>query len=111
MAVQFLSDFGILLAKKITTVFGRCRILKPTSSLSASPLSALPASRTSKQRCRSVSLVYALAHLITLQWYPEISHHAPQTSMVLVGTKLDLREDAGTVEKLRDRYVLPKSRT
>jgi GTPase SAR1 family protein len=40
-----------------------------------------------------------------LQWYPEISHHAPQTSVVLVGTKLDLREDPGTVEKLRDRYV------
>jgi GTPase SAR1 family protein len=37
------------------------------------------------------------------QWYPEISHHAPQTSVVLVGTKLDLREDPGTVEKLRDR--------
>lgn len=31
--------------------------------------------------------------------------------MVLVGTKLDLREDAGTVEKLRDRYVLLKPRT
>jgi GTPase SAR1 family protein len=42
----------------------------------------------------------------SLQWYPEISHHAPQTSVVLVGTKLDLREDPGTVEKLRDRYVL-----
>ena len=42
----------------------------------------------------------------SFQWYPEISHHAPQTSVVLVGTKLDLREDPGTVEKLRDRYVL-----
>ena len=40
---------------------------------------------------------------ISFQWYPEISHHAPQTSVVLVGTKLDLREDPGTVEKLRDR--------
>jgi GTPase SAR1 family protein len=39
----------------------------------------------------------------SFQWYPEISHHAPQTSVVLVGTKLDLREDPGTVEKLRDR--------
>jgi hypothetical protein len=31
--------------------------------------------------------------------------------MVLVGTKLDLREDPGTVEKLRDRFVLPNPRT
>ena len=34
---------------------------------------------------------------------PGISHHAPQTSVVLVGTKLDLREDQATIEKLRDR--------
>lgn len=40
-----------------------------------------------------------------LQWYPEISHHAPSTSIVLVGTKLDLREDPATIEKLRDRCV------
>lgn len=37
------------------------------------------------------------------QWFPEISHHAPSTSIVLVGTKLDLREDQATIEKLRDR--------
>lgn len=39
------------------------------------------------------------------QWYPEISHHAPGTSILLVGTKLDLREDVATVNKLRDRCV------
>ena len=39
------------------------------------------------------------------QWYPEISHHAPSTSLLLVGTKLDLREDPATIEKLRERYV------
>ena len=37
------------------------------------------------------------------KWYPEISHHAPSTPIVLVGTKLDLREDPATIEKLRDR--------
>ena len=37
------------------------------------------------------------------QWHPEISHHAPSTSIVLVGTKLDLREDQATIEKLRER--------
>ena len=41
-----------------------------------------------------------------LQWYPEIAHHAPQTSTVLVGTKLDLREDPATINKLKDRYDL-----
>ena len=45
--------------------------------------------------CRSLTCVS--------QWFPEISHHAPQTSIVLVGTKLDLREDPVTIEKLRDR--------
>lgn len=38
-----------------------------------------------------------------VQWYPEITHHAPSTAVVLVGTKLDLREDQATIEKLRDR--------
>jgi small GTP-binding protein len=43
---------------------------------------------------------------VRTKWYPEISHHAPSTSTVLVGTKLDLREDPATIEKLRDRYVV-----
>ncbi|TFY74673.1 hypothetical protein EWM64_g9337 [Hericium alpestre] len=44
---------------------------------------------------------------VKTKWYPEISHHAPSTSVVLVGTKLDLREDPGTIEKLRDRRMAP----
>lgn len=40
-----------------------------------------------------------------LQWHPEISHHAPSTATLLVGTKLDLREDPQTIEKLRERCV------
>jgi GTPase SAR1 family protein len=40
---------------------------------------------------------------LSFQWYPEISHHAPSTAIVLVGTKLDLREDPVTIEKLKDR--------
>ncbi|KAJ7225422.1 small GTPase rac1p [Mycena pura] len=44
---------------------------------------------------------------VRTKWFPEISHHAPSTSIVLVGTKLDLREDQATIEKLRDRRMAP----
>jgi len=44
---------------------------------------------------------------VRTKWYPEISHHAPSTSIVLVGTKLDLREDPATIDKLRDRRMSP----
>jgi len=46
---------------------------------------------------------------VRTKWWPEISHHAPSTSLVLVGTKLDLREDPMTVEKLRERRMAPVS--
>ncbi|KAJ6529832.1 P-loop containing nucleoside triphosphate hydrolase protein [Mycena capillaripes] len=44
---------------------------------------------------------------IRTRWYPEISHHAPSKSVVLVGTKLDLREDQAMIEKMRDRRIAP----
>ncbi|KAJ3032131.1 UNVERIFIED_CONTAM: Rho GTPase protein rac1 [Siphonaria sp. JEL0065] len=44
---------------------------------------------------------------VKAKWYPEISHHAPNTPMILVGTKLDLREDRETLERLRDRRMAP----
>ena len=34
------------------------------------------------------------------QWVPEITHHCPKTPFLLVGTKIDLRDDARTIEKL-----------
>ena len=34
------------------------------------------------------------------QWVPEITHHCPKTPFLLVGTQVDLRDDAGTIEKL-----------
>ncbi|PVV01124.1 hypothetical protein BB560_004469, partial [Smittium megazygosporum] len=40
-------------------------------------------------------------------WFPEISHHAPGVPIILVGTKLDLREDPETIEKLREKRMAP----
>ncbi|XP_072023998.1 cdc42 homolog [Amphiura filiformis] len=34
------------------------------------------------------------------KWVPEITNHYPRTPFILVGTQIDLREDAGTIEKL-----------
>lgn len=41
------------------------------------------------------------------QWYPEIDHHAPGVPIILVGTKLDLRDDEGTKESLRQKKMAP----
>jgi len=41
------------------------------------------------------------------QWYPEVRHHCPNTPIILVGTKLDLREDKNTIEKLKDKKLAP----
>lgn len=43
------------------------------------------------------------------QWYPEIEHHAPNVPIILVGTKLDLREDPATLESLRQKRMEPVS--
>jgi Ras-related C3 botulinum toxin substrate 1 len=51
------------------------------------------------------------AHLAPLaalaQWLPEINHHAPGVPVILVGTKLDLREDPVTLQRLRERRFSP----
>lgn len=46
---------------------------------------------------------------VRTKWWPEISHHAPNIPMILVGTKLDLREDPETISKLRERRMAPIS--
>lgn len=41
------------------------------------------------------------------QWYPEVRHHCPSTPIILVGTKLDLRDDKETIEKLKEKKLAP----
>ncbi|CAF4061867.1 unnamed protein product [Rotaria sp. Silwood2] len=40
-------------------------------------------------------------------WYPEVKHHCPHTPIILVGTKLDLRNDTSVIEKLRQQKLAP----
>ena len=44
---------------------------------------------------------------VRAKWYPEVSHHCPTTPIILVGTKLDLRDDRETIDKLRDKKLAP----
>lgn len=44
---------------------------------------------------------------VRTKWVPEITHHAPDTPIVLVGTKIDLRDNAETIDKLRERHQAP----
>lgn len=49
----------------------------------------------------------SLTQLTGFQWYPEIDHHAPGVPIILVGTKLDLRDDEATKESLRQKKMAP----
>lgn len=42
-----------------------------------------------------------------LQWQPEITHHCQKTPYLLVGTQIDLRDDAATIEKLAKNRQRP----
>lgn len=45
--------------------------------------------------------------MVSVQWYPEVRHHCPNTPIILVGTKLDLRDDKDTIEKLKEKKLSP----
>lgn len=44
---------------------------------------------------------------VRAKWHPEINHHNPNTPIILVGTKLDLREDTETINRLAEKKLAP----
>ncbi len=48
---------------------------------------------------------------INQRWLPEIKHHNPDTPIILVGLKIDLREDKTTLAELSEKGVKPISTT
>jgi len=46
---------------------------------------------------------------VKTKWIPEITHHCPDAPVLLIGTKLDLRDNPETISKLRERGLSPIS--
>mmetsp|Transcript_123608 Transcript_123608/g.174215 ORF Transcript_123608/g.174215 Transcript_123608/m.174215 type:complete len:200 (-) Transcript_123608:12-611(-) len=44
---------------------------------------------------------------VKTKWVPEVKHHCPDTKLILVATKLDLREDKEQVERLKEKGLEP----
>ena len=44
---------------------------------------------------------------VRAKWCHEVRHHCPHIPIILVGTKLDLREDKETIDKLKEKKLAP----
>ena len=44
---------------------------------------------------------------VRMDWYPEVSHYSPNTPIILVGTKAELRHDPDTIEASLRRHCNP----
>jgi len=47
---------------------------------------------------------------VTSKWCPEIKHHCPDSPILLIGTKIDLREDKEALQALADNGQSPLKR-
>lgn len=59
--------------------------------------------------CFSVASPSSFENVVS-KWYPEIKHHCPDAPMILVGTKIDLREDKETLNVLSEQGLSPIKR-
>jgi len=60
-------------------------------------------------------ICFSLVHPVSFEnivakWYPEVQHFCPDVPQILVGTKLDLREDPGINDSLRSQGLAPITR-
>merc|ERR1712137_874347 len=46
---------------------------------------------------------------VKTKWVPEVKHHCPDTKLILVATKMDLREDKGQIDRLKEKGYQPIS--
>ena len=46
---------------------------------------------------------------VKAKWYPEINHHCANAPIILVGTKIDLREDKEMINRLAEKRLAPVS--
>ena len=44
---------------------------------------------------------------VKAKWHPEVTHHCPDAAVMLVGTKVDLRENHDIIEKLKEKNLEP----
>ena len=56
--------------------------------------------------CFSIVSPDSFSNVIT-KWAPEVRHYNKETPIILIGTKVDLRDDKKTVEKLRKNNQCP----
>ena len=63
---------------------------------------------TTLSRFERLLVGFSLSFVCSLfQWVPEITHHCQKTPFLLVGTQVDLRDDASTIEKLAKNKQKP----
>jgi GTPase SAR1 family protein len=44
---------------------------------------------------------------VYIKWVPELQHFCPDTPILLCGSKIDLRDDPETIQKMKDEKIKP----